>query len=327
MIGFAKSIATIAAACSLLTLGRVDAKPAILKVMSFNLRTTNARDPCPNGCWEQRKWRAKEMLARYVPDLIGTQEGAPIQIDFFTKDLGYASHGECAGNCEGNERNSIFYKTERWELIEGSTFALSDTPDIIGSNTWNLEYLRAAVWGRFRDRWTDNIVCMFNTHYDISRGQSQSSLLVASRIQRHCKPQDTLVFTGDMNTELNTQAIQYLLGNAVINKQKAPIPLYEALIAGGAGGPTWIGGSFGDKTTGGKIDYVFARHDPHTCLINGKIILDTFGGYTVSDHAVVQAEFGIGRECQDLSGNAFPNPTNQTDNVLNNADVELYIHG
>ncbi|GLD92895.1 hypothetical protein PINS_up001474 [Pythium insidiosum] len=98
--------------------------PPSLKVMSFNLRTTLARDPCPGGCWEQRKWRTKQLLDRYQPDLIGTQEGAPDQIAFFQNELGFTGFGECAGACDGNERNSIFYRANRWQLLEGSTFAL-----------------------------------------------------------------------------------------------------------------------------------------------------------------------------------------------------------
>jgi hypothetical protein len=102
----------------------VGATASGLKVMSFNLRTSMANDPCPSGCWAQRKERAKQLVERYQPDLIGTQEGAPDQIEFFQNQLAFASTGECAGACEWNERGSIFYKTERWELLESSTFAL-----------------------------------------------------------------------------------------------------------------------------------------------------------------------------------------------------------
>ncbi|KAG3116117.1 hypothetical protein PI124_g4655 [Phytophthora idaei] len=95
-----------------------------LKVMSFNVRTSLANDKCPSGCWEQRKWRAKQLVEKYQPDLIGTQEGAPDQIEFFTYNMSFASLGECAGECKWNERNSIFYKPERWEVLENTTFAL-----------------------------------------------------------------------------------------------------------------------------------------------------------------------------------------------------------
>lgn len=95
-----------------------------LNVMSFNLRTSLANDPCPSGCWEQRKERIRQMLGEYGPDLIGTQEGAPDQIAYFQEELGYDSIGECAGECKYNERDSIFYHSERWGLLDNKTYAL-----------------------------------------------------------------------------------------------------------------------------------------------------------------------------------------------------------
>ncbi|OWY91127.1 hypothetical protein PHMEG_00040425, partial [Phytophthora megakarya] len=83
-----------------------------------------ANDPCPSGCWDQRRWRVKELVDKYEPDLIGTQEGAPDQIQFFQDQLSFTSTGECAGDCQWNERDSIFYKTDRWDLLESSTYAL-----------------------------------------------------------------------------------------------------------------------------------------------------------------------------------------------------------
>ncbi|EEY59729.1 uncharacterized protein PITG_12319 [Phytophthora infestans T30-4] len=239
-----------------------------VKVMSFNLRTSLANDPCPSGCWEQRKWRAKKLVEKYGPDLIGTQEGAPDQIQFFQNELKLASTGDCAGDCQWNERDSIFYKADRWELLETSTFALSDTPDLIPSNTWNLQYLRAAVIARFRDKTSSRVVCMLNTHFDISLGQPQSSVLVANRLSHLCQSEDTVIMTGDLNTVPQSSAVQYLANEGPIDGGYTPIPMYDTLTAAGSGGPTWIGSSFGSIPAGIKFDYIFSRRDDHTCLRN-----------------------------------------------------------
>ncbi|RLN58690.1 hypothetical protein BBJ28_00008282 [Nothophytophthora sp. Chile5] len=215
-----------------------------LKVMSFNLRTSIANDPCPSGCWEQRKERAKQLVERYQPDLIGTQEGAPDQIAFLETQLSFASLGECAGECQWNERNSIFYKPDRWEVLESSTFALP-----------------------------------------------QSAVLVAYRLSQHCKPEDTVILTGDLNAVPDSAAVKYLADQGPLNGAYTPIPLYETLTAANAGGPTWIGSSFGGTPAGPKYDYIFARHDVQTCLRNGSVLADTFDGYSSSDHAVLLTEF------------------------------------
>lgn len=114
--------------------------PVPMKVMSFNVRTTLANDPCPSGCWARRKERIKQLLAKYTPDFIGTQEGAPDQIQFFQDTLGYASVGECAGACELNERDSIFYVKDRWTLLKNSTFAL------VRLDTWQCEAIVHCIY-------------------------------------------------------------------------------------------------------------------------------------------------------------------------------------
>lgn len=173
----------------------------------------------------------------------------------------------------------------------------SDTPEKIPSNTWNLEYLRAAVLARFQHRETKNTVCMLNTHYDISRGQEQSSVLVAQRLAAFCQPTDTVVLTGDLNAPPNVPATQYLANATQLRGAFTPMPLYETLSAAGAPGATWIGGSFGGQAVGNKIDYIFARRDAQSCLRSAKILTDTFDGFSCSDHALLQSEFLIGAGC------------------------------
>ncbi|KAF1329159.1 Angel protein, partial [Globisporangium splendens] len=269
-----------------------------LKVMTFNLRTTLANDPCPAGCWEQRKHRIQQMLSNYVPDFIGTQEGAPDQIEFLENDLQYGSVGECAGDCQWNERNSIFYVQDRWQLLENTTFALSDTPEQIPSNTWNLEYLRAAVLARFQLKQVGSesvTICMLNTHFDITRGHEQSALLVTQRLAQFCRPRDVVFMTGDLNAPPTESAVQYLIGEAALNGSSTPIPLYETFLASNIAGPTWIGSSFGNETYGSKLDYILTRRgDTRTALRSAHVIVDTFDGFSCSDHAVLQSEFRIG---------------------------------
>lgn len=173
----------------------------------------------------------------------------------------------------------------------------SDTPEVIGSNSWGLEYLRAAVLARFKHRASGNTVCILNTHYDISRRQTDSSVLVAKRMASYCKSTDTVVMMGDLNATPETPQIKYLSGAAALNGGNTPFPMYETLSAAGAGGGTWIGQSFSNQLTGTKYDYIFSRRDENHCLRSAKVINDLFNGFSVSDHAVVQSEFTIGGGC------------------------------
>jgi endonuclease/exonuclease/phosphatase family metal-dependent hydrolase len=172
---------------------------------------------------------------------------------------------------------------------------------VLPSNTWNLQYLRAAVIARFRDKATNHVVCMLNTHFDITLGQPQSAVLVAKRLGQHCQAGDTVLMTGDLNTVPQSSTIQYLTSHGSIDGATTPFPMYETLTAAGAGGPTWIGSSFGSKPVDCKFDYIFSRRDAHTCLHNGTVLADTFGGYSSSDHAVLLSEFCLGTECSNCT--------------------------
>ncbi|GMG17936.1 unnamed protein product [Phytophthora fragariaefolia] len=138
---------------------------------------------------------------------------------------------------------------------------------------------------------------MLNTHFDISLGQLQSAVLVAKRLSERCQPGDTVLMTGDLNAVPQSAAVMYLSNQGPIDGVYTPIPLYETLAEVGAGGPTWIGPSFGDHPVDCKFDYIFSRRDDHTCLRNATILIDTFGGYSSSDHAVPMSEFCLGTEC------------------------------
>lgn len=168
---------------------------------------------------------------------------------------------------------------------------------MLPSNTWGLQYLRAAVIARFRDKNTNRVVCMLNTHFDISLGQPQSAVLVTKRLSQHCQSQDTVLMTGDLNAVSQSSSVQYLADQGPIDGGFTPIPMYDTLTAAGAGGPTWIGSSFGNHPVDCKYDYIFSRRDDHTCLRNGTILVDTFDGYSSSDHAVLLSEFCLGTEC------------------------------
>lgn len=173
----------------------------------------------------------------------------------------------------------------------------SDTPDVIPSNTWNLEYLRAAVLGRFADTQSVQVVCMLNTHYDITRGQTQSSVLVAKLLSHFCADNDVVVMTGDLNALPESPAVRYLVGYSSVDGSVSPLPLFDTLSAAGAGGGTWIGGAFNGKITGGKIDYILTPVNGQACLQGAKLVNDTYGGYSCSDHAAVQSSLCLGSGC------------------------------
>ena len=170
---------------------------------------------------------------------------------------------------------------------------------MLPSNSWGHEYLRAAVVARFLDPQSQHVICMLNTHFDVSIGHDESAITVARLLYSNCQPQDDVFVTGDLNTVPETAAVQYLLGNVQLNGTFTQLPLYETLTAVGQGGFTFIGPAFDNNVNSAKIDYIFARKEKKTCLRSGKILTDLFDSYSVSDHAVLLSEFCLGDGCTD----------------------------
>jgi len=61
--------------------------------------------------------------------------------------------GRDDGKTKG-EYSAILYRRERFEVEQGGTFWLSDTPEVPGSITWGNACTRICTWARFVERKT-----------------------------------------------------------------------------------------------------------------------------------------------------------------------------
>src|SRR5690606_27105168 len=79
----------------------------------------------------------------------------------------------------GGEFSSIYYKKERFKLLDHATFWLSETPET-PSKGWDAALNRICSWGKFRDKVSKRDFFYFNLHMD-HRGEEarkNSTLLV-----------------------------------------------------------------------------------------------------------------------------------------------------
>ncbi len=94
-----------------------------ISAMSFNVWVSNLN--------VERANRVITMVENYLPDLIGFQEASPIWMDRLRAGLsGYYSYvGEGRNGGNSGEYNPIFYRKDKFTLIESGTRWLSDTPE------------------------------------------------------------------------------------------------------------------------------------------------------------------------------------------------------
>ncbi len=256
----------------------------VLRVMAFNLRF--ASDTGPNA-WPDRRPVVRNLLLSQRPHVIGTQEGLYEQLKDIGEDLParYDSIGLGRDGGSRGEAMQVFYDTDRLEPLEYDHYWLSDTPEVIGSQTWGGCCPRMVTWVRFRDLADGGELYVLNTHLEAfdATARALSADLVLQRAVEDFDPDLPVVLTGDFNEPAAE-------GRAV----------YDTLVTDGPFVDTWetaqtrseLFGTFhgyNPLTPGGdRIDWVLTTPD----VVTRHVELDTYArrGQLPSDHLPVVAD-------------------------------------
>lgn len=103
--------------------------PGALRVMTFNVRNSNARDG--GNHWKFRKELVAATIRAFDPDLLGCQEVLADQYDQLRPMLpDYLPVGVARddGKRQG-EWSAIFYRSQRFEQVSAGDFWLSENPE------------------------------------------------------------------------------------------------------------------------------------------------------------------------------------------------------
>ena len=141
------------------------AQTSELKVMSYNIRLSSAKDG--TNSWMYRCPATLEMLEDQQPDVFGVQEALGDQIRFleeFTKDYDCVGVGRDDGRKKG-EYMSIFWNKKTVKMLKWGTFWLSETPEK-PSKGWDAACFRTATWALMKDKRTGKKFYFVNTHLD-----------------------------------------------------------------------------------------------------------------------------------------------------------------
>ncbi len=140
-------------------------KAATFQVVTYNIRYDNPGDG-PN-VWTNRREAMVKYLRETKADLIGMQEVLPQQRDYLAEQLSeYAWYSVGRDDGVKGEATPIFYRKDRYELLEKGTFWLSDAPDKAGSKGWDAGLPRRCLVGQVRDKQAGKSLLFVNTHFD-----------------------------------------------------------------------------------------------------------------------------------------------------------------
>jgi endonuclease/exonuclease/phosphatase family metal-dependent hydrolase len=178
-----------------------------LRVMSFNIRNSGARDG--TNSWKYRQDYFFQVIEHFSPDLIGFQEVLADQYDDILarmKDYSFSGVARDDGKRKG-EWALLGFRRARFEKLDSGDFWLSEHPEQIGSVSWDAALTRICSWAKLRDRETSREFLYANTHFDHkgSLARENSARLIAKRLTAMSKG-IPIVLTGDFNATEDTKA-------------------------------------------------------------------------------------------------------------------------
>jgi endonuclease/exonuclease/phosphatase family metal-dependent hydrolase len=186
--------------------------PHELRVMTFNLRVRTRLDG--RNIWDRRRDTVVQRVRAFDADLLGTQEGLAPMEDFLREKLDdYTFFG--AGRNDGQRRGEMcgmFFKTARFDRLDGGHFWLSRTPEKVGSRAWGEVYPRLVTWLKLKPRDGGATFYWFNTHFDawIGWARTQSARLLREEMARIAGASPSIV-TGDFNSPADSMPYRILL--------------------------------------------------------------------------------------------------------------------
>lgn len=259
------------------------ASPAKFNIMSFNIRYDNPEDSLDN--WQYRKDRAAKAIHFYDADILGTQEVLHNQLEDLKQRLpDYDVIG--VGREDGKEKgeySALWYKKDRFTVLDSGYFWLSETPEVAGSKGWDGACERIASWAKLKDNVSGKEIFALNTHLDhvgiAARREGVSLILDKVNELSNGLP---VVVTGDFNAEPESDVIKHVTDSSNpehLTDSRSVAPLVY--------GPAWSWHDFGklpyDKRP--LIDYVFVRNGVE--VLKYGVLAETENESFVSDHAPV----------------------------------------
>lgn len=275
------SLLILGASCSQVKQQATESEP--INVMSFNIRYDNPEDSLDN--WKFRKDRAANAISFYDVDVLGTQEVLHNQLEDLKQRLpeyGVVGVGREDGKEKG-EYSALWYKKNRFDLVDSGYFWLSETPEVPGSKGWDGACERIASWAKLKDKTSGKEFFALNTHLDhvgvVARREGISLML--DRVSQLSGGLPVIV-TGDFNSEPESDVIKHVTDPAnpehlTDARQSSPV-VY---------GPAWSFHDFGKISYKNRplIDYVFVRNGFK--VLRYGVLAETENDAFLSDHAPV----------------------------------------
>ena len=250
-----------------------------MRIATYNLRYANPNDS--GNMWEDRLPVVAALIGFHDFDIFGTQEALPEQINDLQKLLPeYSWYG--LGRDDGKEKgehSAIFFKKEKFSILDKGDFWLSQTPDK-PSLGWDATCcFRICTWIKFKDTKTSKEFYFFNVHYDHQgvKAREESSKLMLQKV-KNIAGNSPVILTGDFNGSQSSSWYLAIANSDIFTDVYKAVPHPYAFNSSF--------NNFNTKSTSKDIiDHIFVSK--HFKAKKYGILSDSYYGKYPSDHFAV----------------------------------------
>lgn len=256
-----------------------------LKVITYNIRLDLDADGENN--WTNRKDFFTSQIQFYEPDIFGVQEATPSQVTDISNTLyQYSYVGIGREGLGKGESSNVFYKKERFNVLQESTFWLSETPEVI-SKGWDAACNRVCTYALLYDKKNNTTFWVFNTHLDHKGdvARTKGIELILSRMKMLNTKNYPIIFMGDFNSEPNEERI--------VNLKKEMLNCKEISIQKPFGPTGTFNGFKHNQAVTVLIDYIFISKNSHFIVNKYAVLSDSKDLKYPSDHLPVYVELNF----------------------------------
>lgn len=230
----------------------LNGQPQAINIATYNIRYDNAGDGV--NAWPNRKEAVKALIRYHDFDVFGIQEGLINQVKDIAMlgEFNYYGKGRDDGK-EAGEHSVIFYKKERFKLLDSGDFWLSETPEKPGKG-WDATCCnRICSWVKLRELDSKKEFFFFNVHFDHQGvvARKESGKLMVKKI-KEIAGSTPVVCTGDFNSTPETEQIHEMETLLKDSYKQSILPPYGPI-------GTFNGFKF-DAPMENRIDYIFVSN-------------------------------------------------------------------
>jgi endonuclease/exonuclease/phosphatase family metal-dependent hydrolase len=187
--------------------------PLKYKFMTYNIQASNLVDFLHR--WESRKELVLTVINSNNPDVLGLQETLSDRVLDIAQVLGnYACYW--AGGDDGQSDGQgcpIFYRLDKFKLVDSGTFWFSDRSDKPGAKGWGNLIPRFCSWVKLSPKTrAGSSFYVYNTHLDsLSQGSREKSVRLLEQEIARRRGTAPFIILGDFNMSLDNPAMEFLL--------------------------------------------------------------------------------------------------------------------